>query len=218
MPNEPALTQLLQQGLDQIQLALSEQQQEQLLLYVALLQKWNKAYNLTAVRDPEEMLIKHILDSLSVVPFCGEARSVLDIGAGAGLPSMVLAIVYPGLTVFGLDSNIKKTRFMQQAGYELTLSNLHVVHARANTVELTHTFDIVISRAFASLFDFVELALPRLTSKGQIYAMKGRYPESELAEASSLCDINKVIPLSVPYLPEERHLIIATALSTNKVN
>ena len=213
MPNESALALLLQRGLDQIQLALSEQQQEQLLLYVGLLHKWNKAYNLTAVRDPEEMLIKHILDSLSVVPFCGEARSMLDIGAGAGLPSIVLAIVYPGLRVSGLDSNIKKTRFMQQVSYELNLSNFYVVHARADTAELTQTFDIIISRAFASLFDFVELALPRLTPKGQIYAMKGRHLESELAEASSLCDITDVIPLTVPYLPEERHLIIATAPS-----
>ena len=218
MPSESELALRLQQGLDQLQLALSAQQQGQLLAYLSLLQKWNKAYNLTAVRDIDEMLVKHILDSLSVAPFCGAATSLLDIGAGAGLPSVVLAIVYPGMQVSGLDSNIKKTRFMQQIGYELKLTNFHVLHARADTADLSTTFDIVISRAFSSFSDFVTLALPRLVPGGQIYAMKGRYPESELAEASSLCDINSVIPLSVPYLSEERHLITATAPSTQKVN
>ena len=217
MPNESALALRLKQGLAQLDLVLTEKQQEQLLIYLGLLQKWNKAYNLTAVRDPEEMLIKHLLDSLSVASFCASAHSLLDIGAGAGLPCVVLAIVYPKLQIWGLDSNIKKTRFMQQVAYELRLENFQVIHARADTKEVTQTFDVVISRAFASLSDFVTLALPRLALQGQIFAMKGRYPESELAEASSLCDINKVISLSVPYLAEERHLIIATALSTNKV-
>ena len=111
MPSESELAQRLQQGLDQLQLALSAQQQGQLLAYLSLLQKWNKAYNLTAVRDIDEMLVKHILDSLSVAPFCGAATSLLDIGAGAGLPSVVLAIVYPAMQVSGLDSNIKKNAF-----------------------------------------------------------------------------------------------------------
>jgi 16S rRNA (guanine527-N7)-methyltransferase len=213
VPKKSALALRLKQGLDQLDLALSEQQQEQLLTYLGLLQKWNKAYNLTAVRDPEEMLIKHILDSLSVASFCASAHSLLDIGAGAGLPCVVFAIVYPKLQIWGLDSNIKKTRFMQQVAYELRLENFQVTHARADTKDVTQTFDIVISRAFASLSDFFTLALPRLAPKGQIFAMKGRYPESELAEAASLCDINKVIPISVPYLSDERHLIIATAPS-----
>lgn len=218
MPSDHELTRRLEQGLDQLSLTLSATQQQQLLTYLALLQKWNKAYNLTAVRHPEEMLTKHILDSLSVAPFCRSAKSLLDIGAGAGLPSIVLAIVYPELQVWSLDSNIKKTRFMQQVDYELGLTNLQVVHARADRADLAQTFDIVISRAFASLIDFVKLSLPRLSADGQVYAMKGRHPESELAEASSLCDINSVIPLTVPYLSEERHLIIATAPSQQKVN
>lgn len=107
MPSESELALRLQQGLDQLQLALSAQQQAQLLVYLSLLQKWNKAYNLTAIRDIDEMLVKHILDSLSVAPFCGAATNLLDIGAGAGLPSVILAIVYPGMQVSGLDSNIK---------------------------------------------------------------------------------------------------------------
>jgi len=215
VPNETALTLTLQHGLHQLQLDLTAQQQEKLLGYVSLLHKWNKAYNLTAVREPDEMLVKHILDSLTVVPFCDSVKALLDIGAGAGLPSVVLAICFPNMQVYGLDSNIKKTRFMQQVVYELTLSNLQVVHARADTSKLTQTFDVVISRAFSSFSEFVELALPRLTPHGKIYAMKGRYPESELAEASLLCDINKVIPLTVPYLQEDRHLIVASALLSN---
>lgn len=218
MPSEPELAWRLEQGLDQLQLTLTVQQQKQLLNYVALLQKWNKAYNLTAVRDPGDMLIKHIFDSLSVVPFCQTAKTLLDIGTGAGLPSVVLAIAYPDLEVWALDSNIKKTRFVQQVGYELALTNLHVMHARADTPGLTYTFDIVISRAFASLLDFIRLGLPRLSANGKIYAMKGRYPDTELAEASSLCDIKRVIPLTVPCLTEERHLVIATAPSRKKVN
>lgn len=209
----------LREGIAGLKLVVSRDQQELLLNYLSLLQKWNKAYNLTAVRDPNEMLVKHVLDSLAIVSYCRSAGTLLDLGAGAGLPSVVLAIVCPEMGVWALDSNIKKTRFMQQVAYELSLNNLRVIHARADSQALTQTFDIVISRAFAALSDYVQLALPRLNTHGQIFAMKGRYPESELAEAAPLCDIKDVIPLSVPFLEEDRHLIIAGAMSsTEKVN
>ena len=190
-------------------LVLNTQQDQQLQQYVELLLRWNKVYNLTAVRDPEQILPLHLWDSLSVVPFI-EAESCLDVGSGAGLPGIPLAIMRPTQQFTLLDTNGKKTRFIQQATLELGLTNIQVVQVRVEQWQPKQKFAAIISRAFASLADFVTVSGQHLQAAGRLYAMKGRYPDTEIAELPRGWSLASSHPLSVPGLNAERHLLELT--------
>ena len=197
---------LLRSGLTQLGIDATAEQQEQLLAYLGLMQKWNKAYNLTAIRDPQQMLIRHLLDSLAVVPHIN-SDELIDVGSGGGLPGIPLAILFPEQPITTLDSNSKKTRFQNQARIELGLNNLEVIHGRVEAVE-DRQFGQVISRAFASIVDMVNLSHALLAEKGVFLAMKGRYPDAELAELPPQYVLQQSYELHVPGLDEERHLLV----------
>jgi 16S rRNA (guanine527-N7)-methyltransferase len=185
---------------------LDEEQVEALLRYLDLLQRWNRTYNLTAVRDPAEMVTRHLLDSLVVLQWVPPGR-LLDAGAGAGLPGLPLAIARPALEVILLDSAGKKVRFLNQVRRELGLENIHPVQARLERYRPEHALDAIISRAFATLVDFAEAAR-HLAGSAPLLAMKGRYPEKELAALPADVIVDSVTRLDVPGLQEDRHLVI----------
>lgn len=193
----------LHQGLADLNLSITEQQQQQLLRFIKLIEKWNKAYNLTAVRDPLEMVSLHLLDSLAILPHVKSPR-IADIGTGAGLPGIPLAICMPDCHFTLVDSNSKKTRFVQQAVLELQLKNVDVIHSRAELVRPESLFSTVISRAFASMDDILKLTGHLLADDGVLLAMKGQTPEQELLAVSMEYS---VIPLVVPGIAAERCLI-----------
>jgi 16S rRNA (guanine527-N7)-methyltransferase len=197
---------LLEAGLAELGLSLSGAQREGLLAYQALLAKWNRAYNLTAVREPREMVSRHLLDSLVVVPHLSGTR-LIDVGSGAGLPGVPLALACPELTVVLLDSNGKKTRFMTQAAAELGLGNVSVVHSRVEAYAPEPRFDLVISRAFASLADMLRATAHLVAAQGRFLAMKGAYPAAELEALPEGFVFEEAIRLRVPGLDAERHLI-----------
>lgn len=174
----PACEQRLDHGLDRLGIAIDTRARGRLLALLALLHKWNRAYNLTAVRSAEEMVTRHLLDSASVMPLVRGPR-LLDVGSGPGLPGLVLAILDPQLAVTLLDSNGKKVRFQRQAVLELGLDNVTPVQARVEAYRVEAPFEQIISRAFASLSDFVELTEPLLAADGEWLAMKGRAAEQE---------------------------------------
>jgi len=202
-----SLDEQLASGLAQMGLAVNAEQQGRLLDYIALLQKWNKVYNLTAVREPENMLYQHLLDSLAVLPYVGTGR-LLDVGSGAGLPGIPLAIVKPELNVSLLDSNHKKTTFLRQACIELGLGNVAVECVRVDTFIPQQPFDAVISRAFSDLSEFVRLSARLCRSGGNLLAMKGVYPHDELAQLPAEYRQVEVVALNVPGLEAQRHLVI----------
>lgn len=185
---------------------------DRLLAYLALLVRWNATYNLTAVRDPEEMLTQHLADCLAVVgPLrrhlgTGSERRLLDVGSGGGLPGVVLAVLEPGWSVTCVDTVGKKAAFIRQAGVELALRNLRVEHARVEALK-SAPFELITSRAFASLADFVELTRGLMAPGGVWVAMKGRRPQDELAALPTGIDVFHVEPLIVPGLGAERCLI-----------
>jgi 16S rRNA (guanine527-N7)-methyltransferase len=196
---------LLASGIDQMGLDVSRETQEKLLAYIALLQKWNKVYNLTAVRELREMVTLHLLDSLSVLPYVN-TRNLLDVGSGAGLPGIVLAIVKPELQVTTIDTVQKKAIFMRHVKGELGIHNLDVVHSRVETYQTIEKFEVIISRAFSELAMFVKLTKHLLAENGAWLAMKGQVPHAEL----DCLDMKtkKIVPLSVAGLGAERHLVI----------
>ena len=204
-----ALAQQLASGSSALGLALSNDQQVLLLDYVELLSKWNRAYNLTAVRDPGQIVCRHLLDSLAIAPLC-PGTSLLDVGTGAGLPGIPLAILFPERDFHLLDSNGKKTRFLFQVKTALGLDNISIHQNRVESFEATGLYDVVLSRAFASLLDMVVSCRHLLASNGQFLALKGSYPEKELLAVSDLCEVQSVIPITVPGLDEQRHLVVLT--------
>ena len=193
----------LQRALSELKLQLSDEQQLQLLYYLQQLLFWNKAYNLTAIKDDQQALIKHIFDSLSIVPFL-PAGDLLDIGTGAGLPAVIVAICQPQRAVTALDSNQKKIRFIKQVASELGLKNLTPVASRIEAHE--GTYQVITSRAFASLVDFVTHSQSKLADNGIICAMKGIEPVDEIQALQNEWQINTQV-LTVPKLYESRHLI-----------
>ena len=193
----------LQQALSELKLPLSDEQQLQLLYYLQQLLFWNKAYNLTAIKDDQQALIKHIFDSLSIVPFL-PAGDLLDIGTGAGLPAVIVAICQPQRAVTALDSNQKKIRFIKQVASELGLKNLTPVASRIEAH--AGTYQVITSRAFASLVDFVTHSQSKLADNGIICAMKGVEPVDEIQALQNDWQINTQV-LTVPELYESRHLI-----------
>ncbi|MEN9374175.1 MAG: hypothetical protein RIR79_1727 [Pseudomonadota bacterium] len=197
----------LEQGLHALQLPLSATQITTLLDYLDLVQKWNKVYNLTAVRNPAEMLTHHLLDSLAAVSSLQERNPirVLDVGSGAGLPGIVFAICLPEVTVHCVDTVGKKAAFIQQVAASLRLPNLRGIHARVES--LTEPYDVITSRAFASLVDFTTWSRGALAKDGVWMAMKGKYPEEEIRALSSDVQVFHVESLQVPSLDAQRCMI-----------
>jgi len=193
-------------------LSLSAEMADKLVAYIELIIKWNRVYNLTAIRDPEEMLSQHLMDSLSVLPWIN-GDSILDVGSGAGLPGIPLAIARPDIAVTLLDSNHKKTTFMTQAKLELELGNVSVVCERVDAFGYQKSFDCLISRAFCDLGEYVRLVQPLCHLNSKILAMKGIYPYDELLHIPDNIDVSEVIPLSVPGLNAKRHLIVLKSAS-----
>lgn len=201
----------LQEGLARLHLALPPGTQQKLLDYIALTQKWNKVYNLTALRDAETMLTHHVLDSLAVVPHVAHAKSILDVGSGAGLPGIPLALALPDAQVTLLDSNHKKAAFLQQAVIELQLTNVTVNCERVEKIQLNQILSVVISRAFAELPKFVALAGRLVAPGGLLIAMKGVHPADEIAQLEGAFKVSAVTPLNVPGVDAERHLVFLKA-------
>lgn len=188
-------------------ISLSDQQISQLSDYVALLHKWNKAYNLTSVRDPKQMLVRHILDSIVVEPHLRGDRFI-DVGTGPGLPGIPLAIVRPDAHFTLLDSLGKRIRFLKQVQHELRLGNITPVQSRVEDFHPELPFDGVISRAFASLNDMLNWCDHLPTKDGLFYALKGVVPQDELSALPQDFNLNQLIKLSVPQLEGERHLVV----------
>jgi 16S rRNA (guanine527-N7)-methyltransferase len=205
------LKKLLQQGLHDMNLDLAVPAREKLLIFLELLEKWNRVYNLTAVRDPEQMVPRHLLDSLSVLPHLHGAR-VLDIGTGAGLPGIPLALARPDLEFTLLDSNAKKTRFATQAMHELGLKNITIVQERVEKFHPAAKFDTLIARAFASIPDMLAASRHLCAPHGRFLVMKGVFPQEELAAVIDGYQA-EVKALRIPGLDAARHLVILT--STN---
>lgn len=203
----PQHAQELSRGAQQLGVDLSESQHSQLLAYLALLIKWNKAYNLTAVRDPDEMVSRHLLDSLSVVPFIAGDRW-LDVGSGGGMPGIPLAILFPEMKVTVLDSNGKKTRFLTQVKLELKLDNLEVIHSRVEAFKPELPFTGIVSRAFSSLEDFTEWTRHLGDTDTRWLAMKGLHPADELVALPTDFYLDSAQALTVPGCQGQRHLLI----------
>lgn len=190
----------------EIGIHISESQNELLIQYLELLIKWNKAYNLTAIRDPKEMFIKHIVDSLSIAPFIS-GKNILDVGTGPGLPGIPMAILFPEKKFSLLDSNGKKTRFLIQARLSLKLTNVEVFNVRVENLLVDELFDQIMSRAFTALDNMVNLCKHLLSTKGQFLAMKGLIPESEISMLPKDYKITQITALTVPGCADQRHLI-----------
>ena len=203
---DPGLRDTLERGLSRLSLAVVPEAVDRLLTYLALLGRWNRIYNLTAVREPQEMVTRHLLDCLAVSPYLLGPR-VLDVGSGAGLPAVPLAVMHPRWRFTALDSSLKKTRFITQVVVELRLTNLDVVHQRVETYRPEGNFDTVVSRAFASLADFVATSQPLCRPGGVLLAMKGVHPAEEIQALAAGHGGAEVIPLRVPGLEAARHLV-----------
>lgn len=199
--------QKLQEGLAQLGLNLNTAQQLLLLEYASLLKKWNNTYNLTALRHDSEIISHHILDSLTLLPYIQEAETLMDVGSGGGMPGIPTAICRPDLQITLLDSNTKKTAFLQQTVIELGLNNVTVAAGRVETI-YDKKVDVVTSRAFAELADFVALTKHLLNENGYWAAMKGVYPYEELAQLPAGIEVAATDKLNVPMLAAERHMVI----------
>ena len=189
--------------------ALTDEMADKLLKYQALMIKWNRTYNLTAIRDPEEMLVHHLLDSLVVAPLLPHGPMTLaDVGSGGGLPGIPLAIARPEIQVTLIETSSKKSAFQQQVKIELGLSNVSVYSGRVEDYKPKNSFDIVISRAFAEIRDFVNWSGDLAKPEGRLYAMKGQYPEAEIATLPAGWQVLSSQPLQVAGLDAQRHLLI----------
>lgn len=197
---------LLSRGLRAMGLDLPQPTRARLVAFVRLLDKWNRQYNLTAVRDPEQMITRHLLDSLSALPYLRGSR-VLDIGTGAGLPGIPLALARPGVRFILLDSNARKLTFVRQALHDLRIDNVTVVQARAEKFHPESKFDTLIARAFASLSEILAVSAHLCAPDGRLLAMKGVFPQEELAAIGATYRV-EVKALDVPGLDAERHLVI----------
>ena len=202
-------------GLAALHLDLADVAITRLLAYVDLLARWNGTYNLSAVRDPAQMVTRHLLDSLAIVPYVTGA-TLADLGSGAGLPGLPLAIVAPQRQVTVVDSNGKKTRFLRAAVRELALPNVRVVEARVEKV--AGVFDCITARAFASLADMLGWGGQLLAPQGVWLALKGRFPQDELAAIPAEFHVDKVIALKVPDLDAERHLVVIKRVRKSNAN
>ncbi|MEE9444713.1 MAG: 16S rRNA (guanine(527)-N(7))-methyltransferase RsmG [Cocleimonas sp.] len=201
-----SVDQLWNAGLKELNCKSDEKQLAQLKQFVDLLNRWNKTYNLTSVRDPKDMIPLHIFDSLVVAELI-KGDNCLDVGSGGGLPTIPLAIMQPQRQFTALDTNGKKTRFIQQAVIELGLKNVNVVHERVEKWQTEQKFDAIISRAFSSLHDFVIGSSMHLTEGGTMYAMKGLYPTAEIQYLPKGFGLKSSQSLDIPFVEGERHLL-----------
>ena len=197
----------LETGLRELDLNCSALQLEKLLKYLELLQRWNKAFNLTAIRDPLQMVRLHLLDSLAIHPYVQGLKSIIDVGTGPGLPGIPLAILNPEINFTLLDSNGKKTRFLFQAISELKLSNVSEINHRVEAYQPNQLFDAVISRAFSSISDMLNQCDHLVSDQGCFLAMKGKKPDSELSQMTKAYKVVEVNEVNVPLIDSERHLI-----------
>lgn len=200
------LHQILSDGLSAMDLSLTSEQQQKLIDYVERIHKWNKAFNLTSVRDPEQMMVKHILDSLAVAPHI-DAANLIDVGTGPGLPGIPLSIVYPEKHFTLLDSLGKRVRFMKQCAFEMKLENITPIQSRVEAHQPGQYYDAVLSRAFASLKDMLHWCQHLVDSEGKFLALKGQYPAEEIAELGDNFAVTHSVKLTVPGLEGERHLL-----------
>lgn len=196
----------LDRGLGELTLELSADTRQRLLDYLGLIRKWNQVYNLTAVRDLDRMVSHHLLDSLAVVPHISGPR-ILDVGSGAGLPGVVLALVLREAHVTLLDANQKKAAFLRQATIELGLANTTIVCGRIEAWRTEQAFDVVIARAFSDLATFCEAAGRLCAEGGSLFAMKGAYPHAELERVPAPCRLRNVVTLKIPGMRAPRHLV-----------
>lgn len=205
--HRPGLEERLEGGLEEIGVPVAPQDRARLLQYVALLDKWNQVYNLTAIRDADKAVSVHLLDCIAIVPYLRGNR-ILDAGSGAGLPGIPVALARPDLRVTMLDSNQKKAAFLRQAVAELQLENATVVCERAESWRPSERFDCIISRAFAELSEFVRLTAHLLAPGGLLAAMKGVHPYEEIEKLPREFRVTQVRRLFVPGLEAERHLVL----------
>ena len=197
----------LNKAADIIGITLSSSQNDALIQYLELLIKWNKAYNLTAIRKPEDMLIKHLIDSLSIAPYI-KGKNILDVGTGPGLPGIPMAILFPEIKFLLLDSNGKKTRFLMQSKITLGLENVEIFHGRVEDADNTQKFDQILSRAFTALDNMLSWCKHLLSNDGQFLAMKGLLPKEEIQSIPESFRVQESIQLKVPGCEDQRHLII----------
>ena len=207
--NKPLLK-ILEDGVSALGLSCPDNSLARLIQYLALLQKWNQAYNLTAVRDPVKMVSVHLLDSISVSPFL-VGRKILDVGTGAGLPGIPLALINPDKNFVLLDSNAKKTRFVRQAKMEIKLKNVEIVRSRLEAFQVDQKFDIIVTRAFTDLCGIVTGTRHLLRRGGQIAAMKGRLSAVEIGQIAEFKP--RIVPIIVPGVDAERHLVLVSPSS-----
>lgn len=202
-----ALQRLLEEGIKELGLQVSVSQRSQLMDYLALMFKWNAVYNLTSLRDPLQMVTHHLLDSLAAVPAFEGSSNILDVGSGGGLPGIVLAITRPDMKVSMIDTVHKKTAFLTQVKAELGLSNTAVYTMRVEQLQVSEKFDVITSRAFADLSDFVNWSEHLLADGGRYIALKGVAPEDERQRLPEQWKVARVQALQVPKLGAERHLV-----------
>lgn len=205
--DQEALAKVLREGIAEMGLDVTPEQQGKLMAYLQLMHKWNAVYNLTSLRDPMQMVTHHLLDSLAAVPTFSEARNVLDVGAGGGLPGIVLAITRPDMNVAMIDTVHKKTAFLTQVKAELGLANVTVHTMKVQDLQLSDKFDVITSRAFADLSDFVEWSGHLLQEGGKFIALKGVAPSEERERLPQAWKVSGLLPLRVPRLGAERHLV-----------
>ena len=199
--------QALELGIKTLGLSCSSQQVEQLLAYLEMLQRWNKAYNLTAIREPIQMVRLHLLDSLAIHPYVQGVKHIIDVGTGPGLPGIPLAILNPDINFTLLDSNGKKTRFLFQAINDLSLANAKEINYRVEKYQPEQSFDIVLSRAFSSISDMLTQCDHLVSDSGCFLAMKGKKPDSELSQITKDYKVVDLSQINVPQVDSERHLI-----------
>lgn len=209
-----SLESLLSKGTEKLNIDLDKQQVKQFLSYLTLLLRWNKVHNLTAIREPEAMVTHHLLDSLAVADTVKSATRLLDVGSGAGLPGLVLAILYPKMSISLVDSIQKKTAFLSQVKAELHLRNVTIHTSRVEKLHLSAKFDAIISRAFSDLSKFVALSAHLLAENGRFYAMKGSIPEEEIQALPNEMKVTSIMPLTVPFLDASRHLLVIEKKAT----
>jgi 16S rRNA (guanine527-N7)-methyltransferase len=201
----------IESGARSMGLALDGEQRSRLAAHLRLVEKWNRVHNLTAVRETDQMVVLHVLDSLALIPHLGEAKTLLDVGSGPGFPGIPVALARPDLAVTLLDSSSKKCTFLEQARAELGLANVRVVCERVEQWKPPERFDAVVSRAFAELSDFVTQARHLVQPGGRLLAMKGVYPFEEIARVPQSHRVASVVELAVPTLDAKRHLVLLEA-------